>query len=368
MPIEFACTQCGKQLRTPDETAGRQAKCPQCGAIMQIPHLASAAPIEPRPIEPPPGEAAGAGGRDWNPFASPAIGGEAASRHGMSTAGEIVPTRADLSRVFGETQAIFGRNLGLCLLLGFSMLVIYVAFVFLIQVFAVATGIEWLMGAPGQRLAAGVGAAIVWVVVLLVVTWAFSSWLYMGIFRCFLRLGRGQPAGVGDLVSGAPYTVRAMAIYLIFLLINIAGLVLAILATQAAGGNLTVYNSIVISMIIGQLIIYLGVSQSFFLVVDRDLRAMDAIRTSLAVMAGNKFTLFLVLLGLFALADIAVLLMAFVSNILTVILGRRFGAVIVLLGFCVAALAATSYVFLLFSVFYLHVTGQPTAISDGAVY
>jgi hypothetical protein len=37
MPIEFFCTQCGRLLRTGDDTAGRQAKCPDCGAIVPIP-------------------------------------------------------------------------------------------------------------------------------------------------------------------------------------------------------------------------------------------------------------------------------------------------------------------------------------------
>ena len=33
MPIEFHCRQCHNLLRTPDETAGQPAKCPQCGEI-----------------------------------------------------------------------------------------------------------------------------------------------------------------------------------------------------------------------------------------------------------------------------------------------------------------------------------------------
>lgn len=38
MPIAFNCT-CGKALRVPDETAGRRAKCPSCGAVVQVPAL-----------------------------------------------------------------------------------------------------------------------------------------------------------------------------------------------------------------------------------------------------------------------------------------------------------------------------------------
>ena len=37
MAIEFRCTQCQKLLRTQDETAGKQAKCPHCGGMVQIP-------------------------------------------------------------------------------------------------------------------------------------------------------------------------------------------------------------------------------------------------------------------------------------------------------------------------------------------
>ena len=37
MPFEFRCSQCGKLLRTGDDTAGRQAQCPECGALTQVP-------------------------------------------------------------------------------------------------------------------------------------------------------------------------------------------------------------------------------------------------------------------------------------------------------------------------------------------
>ncbi|MCE5267397.1 MAG: hypothetical protein LLG00_05875 [Planctomycetaceae bacterium] len=37
MPIEFRCSRCGKLLRTPDGTAGRQAQCPECGTIGAVP-------------------------------------------------------------------------------------------------------------------------------------------------------------------------------------------------------------------------------------------------------------------------------------------------------------------------------------------
>ncbi len=37
MAIEFHCTHCGRLLRTPSDTTGKQAKCPECSAITPIP-------------------------------------------------------------------------------------------------------------------------------------------------------------------------------------------------------------------------------------------------------------------------------------------------------------------------------------------
>jgi phage FluMu protein Com len=65
MAIEFRCTGCNKLLRTQDDTAGKQAKCPQCGTVLQIP----AAPAPPAPPgsmpAPPPGPALPTGGGGW---------------------------------------------------------------------------------------------------------------------------------------------------------------------------------------------------------------------------------------------------------------------------------------------------------------
>ena len=36
MPIEVECQSCGRILRAPDKAAGRQAKCPECSAVVRI--------------------------------------------------------------------------------------------------------------------------------------------------------------------------------------------------------------------------------------------------------------------------------------------------------------------------------------------
>jgi len=66
MPIEFRCTQCNRLLRTPDDAAGRNATCPQCGATLTIPTPGEGAATP--PAEPGPGPPASSG--EPSPFGS----------------------------------------------------------------------------------------------------------------------------------------------------------------------------------------------------------------------------------------------------------------------------------------------------------
>lgn len=36
--IEFSCSQCRKKLKVRDDAAGKRGKCPQCGAVLNVPH------------------------------------------------------------------------------------------------------------------------------------------------------------------------------------------------------------------------------------------------------------------------------------------------------------------------------------------
>jgi len=53
MPIEFRCCQCQRLLRTPDDAAGKSARCPECGTFTTVPFPAPPGP----PL--PPGAASG---------------------------------------------------------------------------------------------------------------------------------------------------------------------------------------------------------------------------------------------------------------------------------------------------------------------
>jgi hypothetical protein len=80
MPIEFRCRRCQKLLRTPDDTVGKQAQCPQCGEVQTIPPPAqAAAPIAPPvanpfttpPAQPAPAVNGGPAAGAYNPYQAP---------------------------------------------------------------------------------------------------------------------------------------------------------------------------------------------------------------------------------------------------------------------------------------------------------
>ena len=58
MPIEFRCHQCNQLLRVPDDSAGKNARCPKCQALMTVPQgaplpFAAGSTSAPEPSPPP---------------------------------------------------------------------------------------------------------------------------------------------------------------------------------------------------------------------------------------------------------------------------------------------------------------------------
>jgi len=53
-PIVIQCGQCGKNLRVPAEAAGKRGKCPSCGTLLEIPSQGAAAPTEKKMPKPAP--------------------------------------------------------------------------------------------------------------------------------------------------------------------------------------------------------------------------------------------------------------------------------------------------------------------------
>jgi hypothetical protein len=97
MPIEFRCTNCNKLLRTGDDTAGRQAQCPECGTVSAIP---GAAPFNEPVAAPLPGgdNPFGGGQRPGgqpdpnNPYQSPMSAGSFAAQRVAGPAIALIVT------------------------------------------------------------------------------------------------------------------------------------------------------------------------------------------------------------------------------------------------------------------------------------
>jgi hypothetical protein len=108
MAIEFRCSQCGKLLRTGDDTVGRQAQCPACGALTKIPGSAAMAG-EPLPVAPLGSESSLPSG---SPFAAGAqAGGASGPENAYQSSGvyRVPPGQPDpfaAQRVSGPATAL----------------------------------------------------------------------------------------------------------------------------------------------------------------------------------------------------------------------------------------------------------------------
>lgn len=137
MPIEFRCPQCNRLLRTGDDTAGFQAKCPECGSTMTIPNQSAPPPPLPGSGTPfsttPP--TSGPAGDPANPYQSPGDFGPA------QPAGSYY---ADASAY--AAQRVAGPAIALMVTAGISILLALVGMVGAIVMLAAGQGGRGMQG------------------------------------------------------------------------------------------------------------------------------------------------------------------------------------------------------------------------------
>jgi phage FluMu protein Com/uncharacterized membrane protein len=322
MAIEFRCTKCNKLLRTADDTAGKHAKCPECGEILLIPSPAPAIPplssggsSTPPPQSPPPG-----GGNPFasnpqpqyqyepdsgNPYQSPNPFSPTPTPTTQAAPGEIRPTIMDLGDVMGRAWEIYKREWGTCLVL--VLIIIGCNFGFS-MVFGVANQIVMAV-TRDQDIAA------VFSVFTNFISQILQAWITIGQIRCFLRVARGQPVEYGEIFTGGPWLLRIIGASILYGLMVLGGVLL---------------------LIVPGIILALMFGQYYYLIVDRDMGVMDSLSMAKQITDGNKWTLFL--MGL-------------------VCSGLTLAGVLAL---CVGVLAVIPYVTLLQVMAYLTMTGQPT--------
>ena len=260
MAIEFRCTQCGKLLRTGDDTAGKPAKCPQCGAVTTIPS-ATAAPAVATPAE------------SGNPYQSPA---PFTPLNPNQPQGALTPTALDLSDIFSRTWTIFKEQWTMC--------VAAWAIVFVLNL-VISYGLS-LGGGMVGRIVFGPRIGMAFSHLGNLVAMLINVWLGIGMAIYFLKVARGQAADFSDLFSGGPYYVSILLATLLFAVGFYVGLILCVVPGVIFG---------------------LMFSQFYYLVLDRRLPVFDGFRQSKELMVGNKLTLFLIglaAMGIFLVAMI----------------------------------------------------------------
>ena len=361
MPIEFRCSQCEKLLKTPDDSAGKHAKCPNCGSVVVVPGEPSQAPRAPTPLEyshpaisspaysspASPGAAnpfADVGGsapfkpasnasQSSNPYASSATYTPEAAYLSYGSLAGLRPSVIGFERVLASTWNVFIQNLGPCLLLGLMLVGVYIAQ----QVLAYAIGLT--AGAMRQQeaiLAANIANNLI--------NFLIQTFVQLAVAAFSIELARdGRASADAFSKAGAVYGRGLAVSFLIALLAGgilfvcmIPGIIAALL--QSPEGMMVAFVIGVPIGVVGLLVVTLHYYLSLYFLVDRRLGIIEAMSASGKFMHGNKLTVF----GLM-----------FVVGIL--------GGIFVLVTCFIGAVAFYPFIAILASVIYLSATGQTIA-------
>src|SRR6185312_15072946 len=170
----------------------------------------------------------------------------------------------------------------------------------------------------------------------------FQVWIGIGQTMLLLKIARGEAASIGVIFEGGRYLLQTILASLVFglgllAIIAICGIAggLAYLATKEPAAGFGVF---IVTYLVPGIYASLTFMQYFYLIVDRDLGAIESLTASREITQGNKLSIFAVGLigGLLYLA----------------------GALVC----CVGAIFTGPYVVLSFTVMYLLMSGgQPAA-------
>jgi uncharacterized membrane protein len=240
--IEFQCGHCHKPLKTTDEKAGRQAKCPGCGGVIEIPSVegnfiselshttlestssdsATSIPLVFSKTKPCPSCA-----EDVEVFASRCQFCGVQLQKGQSElrrpqfSSDFSPFPPD--EVIVEAWRIFLEQLGLLVgsFLATSILT-FVALMISATPFALAEMFFNRDEVVGAAIAACVG------VLLSLAALGFAVFLQCGYLKMLLKVTREQTAEFGDLFTGGPYFFRMLLNSILFSLFFSAGLMMCV--------------------------------------------------------------------------------------------------------------------------------------------
>ena len=239
---------------------------------------------------------------------------------GGASQGAIAPGKLDFADIFTRTWEILKLDWGTCL----AVVVIVMALNF------------------GVNLVSGLVPLLGIFIALL-----FGIWINIGQALFFLKKARGQSVEIGEVFQGGPYFGKILVLTLLILLIMFGILAVCSLPTivgaRISKGEVVILTVILIiagAITAIALIWYamLVLSQSNYLILDRNVGVIDSLKMSKDLMEGNKLALFLI--GL-------------VSGVL--------GALLMLMTCGLGMLVVAPYLTMMQAVIYLTITNQPTA-------
>ncbi len=304
MPIEFLCNVCQQRLSVPDGSAGKQAKCPNCSTVLNVPDPASqAVPDLDENDSPPPTRTPLAKKR----LSTTLVWGIRIRMRAPSSLPDTVPTgMIDAGFAFSSAWQIFKTNAAL--LIG----------AYVIQMalnFGITFGSTFLQTIAGNVLGDPQSLFVLLMEIgTSLLNQVIQFWLTIGFIRITLATARNEPADLGMLFSGAAYLPRYIGAGILFGIATMVGFIL---------------------LIIPGFYVLLTYWSYMYFIVDRNCGVFESFRLAGTHAAGNRLN---------------VLLLGLLSIVLS-ILG--------LMACGVGLLVTAPLVMMMFAVAYLMMTGQP---------
>lgn len=238
MTIEFHCPRCDKLLKTSDEKAGCEAKCPGCGDLITVPTVANPS-LELTDVESHDTDSSGTEGLEQDTESSDATKscpfcGETIKAAAVKCrfCGEIVDREKIASRrrdgrremrpfppgeVIEESWQLFTESFGL--LVGSNLLATVLVYMSLIPSCCFVF-LAMLMNEQNNEEA--VITSLVAVGVCLLLPLAVLGYLQPGLYLIQLKVAREETTGIQDLFKGGRFFWRLMACgIIVFLLLCI---------------------------------------------------------------------------------------------------------------------------------------------------
>lgn len=290
MTIEFECPFCQKVLSAPDERAGNRARCPQCAETISVPALkgttgvSQASDFREEADAPVPEDSSFlAAENSVCPMCGENVSAEAVICDSCGEAlqppgrGIWEPRKIEVGAVVSRAWDVFSANLGRVIgihVLAYLMAALAAVAVLILFVTLGIAVVGLLREAKPEIL---IPLAILGYVVVILINSLFQCYFILGVLSYILKLVRGDAPSFNELFSGWPYLGRMLLCSFLFFLMYTLGY---------------------LCLIVPGIIIALMFGMFPYLLIDRNLPGIEALKASRKITRGNRLTLFLISLVL----------------------------------------------------------------------